>query len=42
MRYRPADLALEVTESVLMDDVDYFEQTLRGLKNLGLRLAYSP
>jgi EAL domain-containing protein (putative c-di-GMP-specific phosphodiesterase class I) len=36
---RPADLCLEMTESVLMDDVDYFGRTLAGLKALGVRLA---
>jgi EAL domain-containing protein (putative c-di-GMP-specific phosphodiesterase class I) len=36
---RPADLCLELTESVFMDDVDYFDRTLRGLKALGLNLA---
>jgi EAL domain-containing protein (putative c-di-GMP-specific phosphodiesterase class I) len=35
----PADLCLEMTESVLMDDVDYFGRTLAGLKALGVRLA---
>jgi diguanylate cyclase (GGDEF)-like protein/PAS domain S-box-containing protein len=36
---RPADLCLEMTESVLMDDVDYFGGTLARLKALGVRLA---
>jgi EAL domain-containing protein (putative c-di-GMP-specific phosphodiesterase class I) len=36
---RPADLCLEMTETVLMDDVDYFGRTLAGLKALGVRLA---
>jgi EAL domain-containing protein (putative c-di-GMP-specific phosphodiesterase class I) len=36
---RPADLCLELTESVFMDDVDYFDRTLRSLKALGLNLA---
>jgi EAL domain-containing protein (putative c-di-GMP-specific phosphodiesterase class I) len=36
---RPEDLCLEMTESVLMDDVDYFGRTLAGLKALGVRLA---
>jgi EAL domain-containing protein (putative c-di-GMP-specific phosphodiesterase class I) len=35
----PADLCLEMTESGLMDDVDYFGRTLAGLKALGVRLA---
>jgi len=35
----PEDLCLEMTESVLMDDVDYFGRTLAGLKALGVRLA---
>jgi EAL domain-containing protein (putative c-di-GMP-specific phosphodiesterase class I) len=36
---RPPDLCLEMTESVLMDDVDYFGETLAGLKGLGVNLA---
>ena len=36
---RPADLCLELTESVLMDDVDYFGRTLASLKALGVDLA---
>jgi diguanylate cyclase (GGDEF)-like protein len=36
---RPADLCLEMTESVLMDDVEYFGRTLAGLKALGVRLS---
>jgi diguanylate cyclase (GGDEF)-like protein/PAS domain S-box-containing protein len=36
---RPADLCLEMTESVLMEDVVYFEKTLGSLKDLGVRLA---
>ena len=36
---RPADLWLELTESVLMDDVDYFGRTLAGLRALGVHLA---
>jgi EAL domain-containing protein (putative c-di-GMP-specific phosphodiesterase class I) len=32
-------LCLELTESVLMDDVEYFGRTLSGLKVLGARLA---
>ncbi|MEY2474972.1 MAG: hypothetical protein QOG87_287 [Actinomycetota bacterium] len=35
----PADLCLELTESVLMDDVDYFANILVGLKALGVRLS---
>jgi diguanylate cyclase (GGDEF)-like protein/PAS domain S-box-containing protein len=35
----PADLCLELTESVFMEDVDYFERTLSGIKNLGVHLA---
>jgi diguanylate cyclase (GGDEF)-like protein/PAS domain S-box-containing protein len=38
-RVRPADLCLEMTESVLMDDTDYFERTLASLKALGVCLA---
>jgi diguanylate cyclase (GGDEF)-like protein/PAS domain S-box-containing protein len=38
-KVRPADLCLELTESVFMEDVDYFEATLSGLKQLGLDLA---
>ena len=34
-----SDLCLELTESVFMEDVDYFERTLTGLKSLGLDLA---
>ncbi|MGZ7023819.1 MAG: putative bifunctional diguanylate cyclase/phosphodiesterase, partial [Ilumatobacteraceae bacterium] len=34
-----ADLCLELTESIFMEDVDYFEKTLTGLKELGLDLA---
>ena len=36
---RPGDLCLELTESVFMDDVDYFGRTLAKLKALGVRLA---
>jgi diguanylate cyclase (GGDEF)-like protein/PAS domain S-box-containing protein len=36
---RPGDLCLELTESVLMDDVDYFGKTLTGLKALGVHLS---
>ncbi len=36
---RPADLCLEMTESVLMDDVDYFGMTLAWLKSVGVDLA---
>src|ERR1019366_3575696 len=36
---RPADVCLEMTESALMDDVDYFGKILAGLKALGVRLA---
>ncbi len=36
---RPADLCLEMTESVLMDDVEYFGRTLAGLKALGVGLS---
>jgi diguanylate cyclase (GGDEF)-like protein/PAS domain S-box-containing protein len=36
---RPADLCLEMTESVFMEDVVYFEKTLGSLKDLGVRLA---
>lgn len=35
----PKDLCLELTESVLMQDIDYFGKTLGGLKALGLRLV---
>jgi diguanylate cyclase (GGDEF)-like protein/PAS domain S-box-containing protein len=35
----PEDLCLEMTESVLMDDVEYFGRTLAGLKAIGVRLA---
>ena len=36
---RPPDLCLELTESVFMEDVEYFERTLASLKRLGVRLA---
>ena len=36
---RPESLCLELTESVFMEDVDYFESTLAGLKALGVRLS---
>jgi EAL domain-containing protein (putative c-di-GMP-specific phosphodiesterase class I) len=36
---RPADLCLEMTESGLMDDVDYFGRTLAAFKAFGVRLA---
>ncbi|MEO8696642.1 MAG: EAL domain-containing protein, partial [Acidimicrobiales bacterium] len=36
---RPEDLCLELTESVFMEDVEYFERILASLKALGLRLA---
>jgi diguanylate cyclase (GGDEF)-like protein/PAS domain S-box-containing protein len=36
---RPDSLYLELTESVLMDDVDYFGSTLATLKALGARLS---
>jgi diguanylate cyclase (GGDEF)-like protein/PAS domain S-box-containing protein len=36
---RPEGLCLELTESVFMEDVDYFGRTLAGLKGLGVRLA---
>jgi diguanylate cyclase (GGDEF)-like protein len=35
----PADLCLEITESVLMDDVEVTTATLRRLKTLGVQLA---
>jgi diguanylate cyclase (GGDEF)-like protein/PAS domain S-box-containing protein len=36
---RPAGLCLELTESVFMEDVEYFGRTLASLKNMGVRLA---
>jgi diguanylate cyclase (GGDEF)-like protein/PAS domain S-box-containing protein len=36
---RAQNLSLELTESVFMEDVDYFEKTLGGLKRLGVRLS---
>ena len=36
---RPGDLCLELTESIFMDDVEYFGRTLTRLKALGVRLA---
>jgi EAL domain-containing protein (putative c-di-GMP-specific phosphodiesterase class I) len=35
----PATLCLELTESVFMEDVDYFARTLASLKALGVQLA---
>jgi diguanylate cyclase (GGDEF)-like protein/PAS domain S-box-containing protein len=35
----PADICLEITETVLMDDVDLTVATLRRLKGLGVQLA---
>ncbi len=34
-----SDITLELTESVFMEDADYFGRTLAGLKSLGLGLA---
>ncbi len=36
---RPGDVCLEVTESLFVEDIDYAEQILIDLKNLGVRLA---
>ena len=36
---RPEGLCLELTESVFMEDVEYFERALTSLKALGVRLA---
>jgi diguanylate cyclase (GGDEF)-like protein/PAS domain S-box-containing protein len=36
---RAQDLCLELTESVFMEDVEYFEKTLTSLKRVGIRLA---
>jgi diguanylate cyclase (GGDEF)-like protein/PAS domain S-box-containing protein len=36
---RPTDLCLELTESLFMEDVEYFGRTLAGLKSVGVRLA---
>jgi diguanylate cyclase (GGDEF)-like protein len=36
---RPGDLCLELTESVFMEDVAYFDRTLGGLKSLGVDLS---
>ena len=40
---RPEDLCLELTESVFMEDVEYFSRTLAGLKrwDCGLRSTTS-
>ena len=38
-RVRPDAVHLELTESVLMGDTEYFEKTLTGLKGLGAQLA---
>ncbi len=35
----PADVCLELTESVFMEDVDFFGRALAGLKALGVTLA---
>ena len=35
----PGDLCLELTESVFMEDVDFFESALAKLKALGIHLA---
>ena len=35
----PAQVCLELTESVFMGDVDYFAATLAGLKELGVQLS---
>jgi diguanylate cyclase (GGDEF)-like protein/PAS domain S-box-containing protein len=35
----PSSLELEVTESIMLDDADSASQTLRRLKNLGVRIA---
>ena len=35
----PSSLELEVTESIMLDDADSANQTLRRLKNLGVRIA---
>jgi diguanylate cyclase (GGDEF)-like protein/PAS domain S-box-containing protein len=35
----PSTVCLELTESVFMEDVDYFGKTLAGLKALGVRLS---
>ena len=37
---RPADLCLEMTESVLMDDVDYFGRTLARAQVAGSRFSH--
>jgi diguanylate cyclase (GGDEF)-like protein/PAS domain S-box-containing protein len=36
---RPSSLCLELTESVFMEDIDYFEATVASLKALGVQLA---
>jgi predicted signal transduction protein with EAL and GGDEF domain len=36
---RPADLCLEMTESVLMDDVHHSEEIVAALKTIGVQLA---
>lgn len=35
----PSDVCLELTESMFMEDVDYFEQMLVSLKAIGVRIA---
>jgi diguanylate cyclase (GGDEF)-like protein/PAS domain S-box-containing protein len=36
---RPGSVCLELTETVFMDDVDYFGRTLGSLRDLGVKLA---
>jgi diguanylate cyclase (GGDEF)-like protein/PAS domain S-box-containing protein len=36
---RPGDLCLELTESVFMEDVDYFGRTMASLKEIGVDLS---
>lgn len=38
-RIRPDSLALELTESLFMQDVDHVDDTFAGLKDLGIRLS---
>jgi diguanylate cyclase (GGDEF)-like protein/PAS domain S-box-containing protein len=38
-RIRPESLYLELTESVFMEDLDYFDKMLAGLKSLGVQLS---
>jgi diguanylate cyclase (GGDEF)-like protein/PAS domain S-box-containing protein len=38
-KFSPSDLSLELTESILMEDIDYCAKTLTSLKTLGVQLV---